>query len=91
MTKKNGNGKSQYATLTPDTLPLFKNFVLVRSEDETGISGTGIVAVGIMFPSGEIFMEWTSPIKSHEHFHSVAELDALHGHKGKTVVQWLEK
>jgi hypothetical protein len=89
MSKKNGVGK--YPSVNPDQIPHFKNFLLMRNEDETGTSGCGIVAVGIMFPSGQIEIEWTTVIRSHSSFHSIADLEALHGHNGKTVVQWLEK
>jgi len=92
MTKKNGTKeKSQYATVTPDQVPVHKIFLLVRNEDESGVSSTGIVAVGMMYPSGCCYMEWTTPIKSENRYNSIADLEAIHGHKGKTVVQWLEK
>lgn len=35
-----------------------RRFRLVREEDESGVSGTGVVAVGAQFPSGFIHIEW---------------------------------
>lgn len=70
------------------SVPELKQFHLQREEDETGISGLGIVAVGVMFPSGLCVMEWTTPIKSVGYYNSIADLEALHGHHGKTKVKW---
>jgi hypothetical protein len=35
-----------------------RRFQLIRYEDESGVSGTGVVAVGVEFPSGYVQMEW---------------------------------
>ena len=35
-------------------------FVLQRNEDETGVSGTGIVAEGVEFSDGTVALRWTS-------------------------------
>ena len=34
-----------------------KRFLLVRTEDVSGVSGTGVVAEGVMFPSGVVLMD----------------------------------
>ena len=45
-----------------EEIPEFKadgrRFRLVREEDESGVSGTGVVAVGVEFPSGAVVFEW---------------------------------
>lgn len=41
-----------------------KEFYLERLEDESGVSGTGTVAVGVIFPSGKAVMEWTTELSS---------------------------
>ncbi len=68
-----------------------RRFVLVRREDVTGVSGTGIVAEGVEFSDGRIAMQWTTngvhAIVIHEN------LDALlsvHGHNGRTTVQFVD-
>lgn len=75
-----------------------RTFVLVRDHDVTGISGTGPVADGVVFPDGTVVMRWrdqTSPDAAargvrpttvmHE---SVAAVEALHGHDGATRIVW---
>lgn len=76
-------------TTTGTEVPTLKKFALQRVEDETGISGTGYVAVGVMFPSGQCFMEWNTPVRSRGHYMSIADVEAIHGHGGKTRVIWV--
>ena len=35
-----------------------RRFDLIREEDESGVSGTGVVAVGIEFPNGYVELQW---------------------------------
>lgn len=63
-----------------------KLFVLRRNEDETGISGTGIVAHGIVFPDGTVAMRWATEIASTAIYSSVEAVETIHGHGGKTQV-----
>lgn len=78
-----------YTSTAQGQIPALRKFYLQRDEDVSGKSGTGIVAVGVMFPSGLCVMEWTTPIKSVGHYHSIADLEALHGHEGRTKVIWV--
>ena len=75
-------------TSTTTEVPILRKFHVERDEDVSGLSGTGIVAVGVMYPTGRCIMEWTTPIKSLTEYHSIAELEALHGHEGRTRVVW---
>lgn len=60
-------------------------FLLVRDEDETGISGTGIVAEGIEFSDGRIAMRWVSSTsRSTVTWDSARDAITIHGHNGKT-------
>lgn len=36
-------------------------FAVVRRADETGVSGTGTIVDGIVFPSGECVVRWRGP------------------------------
>ncbi len=63
-----------------------KVICLNRIEDETGISGTGVVARGVILPSGKVVIEWTTKHKSVCVYDSLAEVEAIHGHGGKTEV-----
>lgn len=72
-------------------VPRLRKFYLERNEDVSGNSGTGIVAVGFMYPSGLCIMEWMTPIKSINQYHSIADLEACHSHEGKTIVKWAKE
>jgi len=76
-----------------------RTFTLHRQNDETGVSGTGVVAWGVCWPDGSVSMRWNSPTPSFISFEGVpsdAEIQRLgeqhvrtvHGHNGKTVVVW---
>jgi hypothetical protein len=67
-------------------------FVLERDKDASGISGTGIVAEGIVFSDGTTVVRWCSQHQKpttvvHESIQSVI---SLHGHSGSTRVVWSE-
>jgi hypothetical protein len=63
-----------------------KEFYLMRIEDESGISGTGIVAVVAMLPSGRCVLEWLGDEKTITMFESIEQIKRIHGHNGKTLV-----
>jgi hypothetical protein len=69
-----------------------RRFILVRSEDITGVSGTGIVAEGVEFTDGIVVMKWIvgdfrSIVTWVQGIHAVEE---IHGHDGRTVVEWID-
>lgn len=66
-----------------------RTFFLVRDEDETGISGTGIVAEGILFSCGKCVLSWVTQYKSIAVYDSLDELIAIHGHNGRTHVEFI--
>ena len=63
-----------------------QSFYLQRDIDESGISGTGIVAVGVVLPSGACVLEWTTFHSSIALYKNIADVEAIHGHEGKTKV-----
>lgn len=65
-----------------------KRFLLHRLEDETGVSGTGLVAEGVEFGDGTVAMRWRTGISSTAIYDKVADVEAIHGHNGKTVLRW---
>jgi len=67
-----------------------KCFWLVRTEDVTGISGTGIVAYGVMFADGRVVTCWNAVISQIAIWRSIQEVEAVHGHNGKTRVEWFD-
>ena len=69
-------------------MPSTKAFHLLRKEDATGISGTGIVAVGVQLPTGRAVLEWLGSINSITIHQDMEQLAAVHCHGGLTEVIW---
>ena len=67
-----------------------RRFVLQRIDDETGTSGTGVVAEGVEFTDGTVAMRWRSMVASHAVFPNMKAAVAIHGHGGKTMIVWLD-
>ena len=63
-------------------------FYLHRIVDASGVSGTGIVAVGAVLPSGKAVLEWRSRWKTITVFESVDQIVRIHGHGGRTQLHW---
>lgn len=61
-----------------------KTFYLNRIEDESGVSGTGKVAVGVIFPNGKCAMSWLTEYSSVAVYDSIKDVIHIHGHNGKT-------
>jgi len=65
-------------------------FVLDRKEDVSGISGTGVVAEGVMFSDGTAVIRWVVGYRSTAIYNSMDDLVHIHGHNGATQVRWLD-
>ena len=63
-----------------------KIFYLNRTEDESGVSGTGRVAQGFIFDNGKVAVTWLSAHPPVTVYDNVGEVHAIHGHGGKTEV-----
>ena len=61
-----------------------KLFYLNRTEDESGVSGTGRIAQGVIFDNGKVALTWLSEHPSVTIYDSIGEVRAIHGHAGKT-------
>jgi hypothetical protein len=74
--------------------PSFRRFFLQRVDDVNGRSGTGIVAYGAVVPTGRCFMQWRPtaeiPGGSCAIYDGLRQLIAIHGHEGRTVLQFLD-
>lgn len=67
-------------------------FALVRDVDETGVSGTGVVAWGVEFPDGTVVTRWcgtTTDVRQTCVWSSIAHVRTVHGHNGATRVVYL--
>lgn len=67
-----------------------RRFNLVRNEDESGVSGTGLVAQGIQFDTGACAMAWLTSVSSIAIYSSIDDVIHIHGHGGKTIVEWVD-
>lgn len=74
-------------------LPTPRRFFLWRHEDDSGVSGTGAVAQGVVWHDGTATLKWSVPGKpnSEASYRCMLDLMEIHGHGGKTVAKWLDK
>jgi len=68
-----------------------KRFNLNRIEDETGTSGVGVIAEGIVFTDGTTVLRWLSAHPSIVVYGSFTDMETIHSHGGKTEVIWRDK
>jgi len=61
-----------------------RNFLLVRDEDITGISGVGTIAEVTEFSTGKVVVAWRPPFGAIEVFDALEHVEHIHGHGGKT-------
>ena len=75
-----------------DTRTAARRFRLVRHEDVSGVSGTGVVAHGAQFPDGTVALRWAVPgmPATWNLFDSIEQVELLNGHQGKTEVEWID-
>lgn len=67
-----------------------RRFHLVRDADETGVSGVGVIVEGIEFTDGTVALRWLTGTTSTAIYATIADVETIHGHGGKTRVVWLE-
>jgi hypothetical protein len=67
-----------------------RRFVLIRHHDISGVSGTGVVAEGILFRDGAVALHWLGDHPSTTAWPSLDDVLAVHGHSGATVIRWLD-
>lgn len=69
-----------------------RRFRLVRHEDVSGVSGTGVVAHGVQMPDGFVALRWCVPgmPATWNLLEAVEHVELLNGHRGKTEVEWID-
>lgn len=67
-----------------------RRFALYRDRDVSGVSGTGFVAVGVVWPSGKVILEWQTHTPSLGVYESLAAMKRIHGHGGATRVVFVD-
>ena len=79
-----------------------RRFELVRTEDASGVSGTGVVAVGVEYPDGAVHMQWRNRKNEDLDTNSngcafkpasdgVEATVEIHGHEGRTELRWIDE
>ncbi len=63
-------------------------FQLHRTTDFSGVSGTGVVAHGVVFPDGVVVVRWRGERASTVVWGSLDDVLAIHGHDGATQIVW---
>ncbi len=65
-----------------------RTFHLERDTDVSGISGTGTVADGAVFPDGTTVIRWRGERQSTVVWPTLDDVEAIHGHGGATRIVW---
>jgi 8-oxo-dGTP pyrophosphatase MutT (NUDIX family) len=68
-----------------------RRFYLLRIKDISGVSGTGIVGVGIEFPDGKCVLQWQTDTSTVNNYESMNDLIAVHGHGGHSKVIYVDE
>lgn len=63
-------------------------FVLQRDTDITGVSGTGTVADGVLWPDGSVALRWRGRRPSSVFWNDLDDALSVHGHDGATHIVW---
>lgn len=74
---------------TPMTEPL--RFHLQRDRDISGVSGTGVVALGVRWPDGTASVRWLGERPSIVFWDDMADAEAVHGHGGAARIVWTDE
>lgn len=61
-----------------------RTFKFLRTQDVSGVSGTGVVAEGVVFTNGKCAVTWYGKLASVTVYNSFEECAAIHGHGGGT-------
>lgn len=68
-----------------------RRFVMVREEDVSGVSGTGVVAEGCLHSNGWVSFTWLTHLQSLVWYPSLEVLESVHGHEGKSKIVFIDK
>ena len=67
-----------------------RRFMLRCKEDVHDFTGPGVVAYGVEWPDGRISYRWNSSLATTVSADSVRDVEAIHGHDGRTEVVWID-
>jgi hypothetical protein len=72
------------------TRRIMRRFVLQRDRDDTGVTGTGVVAEGVQLSDGRVVIRWLGAHSSIVFWDDIGSVLRVHGHKGATRLRWLD-
>lgn len=72
--------------------PTPRPFLLQRDIDESGISGAGVVAEGVVFSDGSAALRWcgNNPTSVVFHDKGIESIEKIRGHNGTTRIVWVD-
>ena len=73
-----------------DKKPGIRRFHFVRTEDVSGVSGTGVVGEGCELSNGKVVHSWISNMGTVSVYDNMKTFVAVHGHEGKGCIEWLD-
>ncbi|WP_409469104.1 hypothetical protein [Streptomyces sp. HC307] len=79
----------QPAAVEPSDQP--RLFHLQRDHDVSGVSGTGRVANGVLWPDGTVSLRWIGDRPSTVHWDRLEDAVHVHGHGGATRIVWADE
>lgn len=68
-----------------------RRFHLQRDRDVSGVSGTGVVALGVLWPDQTASVRWLGDRPSIVFWDDMADAVAVHGHGGATRIVWTDE
>lgn len=72
-------------------MSLPRRFALHRRQDLSGVSGTGLVAFGTVYPTGRTTLAWcVGDVASVTVYDSADQVLQIHGHDGFTDLVWID-
>lgn len=70
---------------------MMRRFELLRHKDISGVSGTGLVAEGVLFTDGTAAIRWHGDRPSTVVWSDIDHAIAIHGHGGNTEFRWIDE
>lgn len=65
-----------------------RTFKLHRGQDVSNVSGTGIIAEGVLFSDGHVALHWLGRMPTTTTLITLQWVLDIHGHDGKTRLVW---
>lgn len=67
-----------------------RRFYVIRDEDVSGTSGTGLICEGFQASNGKVSLHWLGAYPSTTVWDSMEQATHIHGHGGLTRMVWLD-